>query len=44
MFLNLSSNFSWVAAGLAGFIGVGAILLGIYHLVDYCSNPGTLEA
>jgi hypothetical protein len=44
MFLNLSSNFTWVAASLACFIGLGVLLLAFYHLVDYCANPGTLEA
>jgi len=44
MFLNLSSNFSWVAAGLAGFIGIGCLLLAIYHITDYCANTDDLES
>ena len=43
MFLNLSSNFSWVAAGLAGFIGLGGFFFLIYLIVDYFANPNTLE-
>ena len=43
MFLNLSSNFSWVAAGLACFIGLGSIFLVIYLLVDFCANSNNLE-
>ena len=42
MFLNLSSNFSWVAAGLACFVGLGGLFLAIYHIADYCSNPNDL--
>jgi hypothetical protein len=43
MFLNLSSNFSWVAAGMACFVGLGSVLLFIYHVADYCANPNDLE-
>ncbi len=42
MFLNLSSNFSWAAVGFGCFIGFGVLLLTIYLLVDYFSNPDTL--
>ena len=43
MFLNLSGNFSWVAAGMACFIGLGSIFLGVHFLVDYCKNDNDLE-
>jgi hypothetical protein len=42
MFLNLSSNFSWVAVGLISFIILGAILLAINYLLDHC-NEQSLE-
>ena len=43
MFLNLSSNFSWVAAGLACFIGLGGVFLLIYFIIDYCANSNGLD-
>ena len=43
MFLNLSGNFTWVAASLACFIGLGGIFLAIYFLADYCANSNSLE-
>ena len=43
MFLNLSSNFGLVAAGLACFVGLGGILLLSYAIYDRCANPQTLE-
>ena len=43
MFLNLSNNFSWVAAGLACFIGLGGVFFLIYLVVDYFANPNSLE-
>lgn len=42
MFLNLSSNFSWVAVGFSCFIGFGALLIGLYYLADYCANSNSL--
>lgn len=38
MFLNLSSNFSWVAVGLLSLILLGGILLAINYLLDHCTE------
>ena len=43
MFLNLSGNFSWVAASLACFIGLGGVFLAVYLLADYCANSSDLH-
>jgi len=43
VFLNLSSNFSWVAAGLACFIGLGGVFYLVHLIIDYCANSNSLE-
>jgi len=38
MFLNLSSNFNFIALSLALFLGLGGLLFITYLIVDSCAN------
>jgi hypothetical protein len=43
MFLNISNNMGWVAAGLGCFLVLGILLFLAHLVIDYCANKKSLE-